>query len=197
MFLSKIMMDLGHAEVVRDLGDRDRLHRKLMLLFPDFPGGGSNNARERMKILYRVEAPVILMQSALEPVTTRIPAGYRIAGIKQILESGSLLEGAQYRFRLEANVCYRENASRRRRALDSEEDQEAWLFRRGLQAGFEVVDYSVETLPAVKARAGLFYVVRFDGVLLVKDAALLFSAIEDGIGPAKAYGYGLLSLRKN
>jgi CRISPR system Cascade subunit CasE len=38
--------------------------------------------------------------------------------------------------------------------------------------------------------------VRFDGVLRVTDAARLVEAVRSGIGPAKAFGFGLLSLRR-
>ena len=36
--------------------------------------------------------------------------------------------------------------------------------------------------------------VRFDGTLQVTDARALARAVRDGIGPAKAFGFGLLSL---
>ncbi|MEM8558824.1 MAG: type I-E CRISPR-associated protein Cas6/Cse3/CasE [Bacteroidota bacterium] len=44
-----------------------------------------------------------------------------------------------------------------------------------------------------KARLGLFGV-RFDGVLRVNDPEKVLGAIRTGIGPAKAFGFGLLSL---
>lgn len=36
--------------------------------------------------------------------------------------------------------------------------------------------------------------VRFDGVLRVTDVEVLLDALRGGIGPAKAFGFGLLSL---
>ena len=37
--------------------------------------------------------------------------------------------------------------------------------------------------------------VRFDGVLRVTDAGLFRAAVEAGVGPGRAYGFGLLSFR--
>lgn len=194
MFLSKVTMDLTKREVSLDLEDRDRLHRKLLLLFPDYPGGAPN-ARERMGILFRVEAPLIYMQSAIAPISTRIPDGYKITVTKEISSSFALVKvGGEYRFRLEANVTYREMESRRRRGLETEEDIEEWLFRRGNMGGFEIVDYAAETLPPVKARRGLFHVVRFDGVLKVKTVEPFLKTLKEGVGPGKVYGLGMVSL---
>lgn len=196
MFLSKVTMDLSRREVSLDLEDRDRLHRKLLLLFPDYPGGAPN-ARELMGILFRVEAPLIYMQSAIAPISTRIPDGYKISVTKEISASFALVKtGGEYRFRLEANVTYREMESRRRRGLETEEDIQEWLFRRGDLAGFEIVDYAAETLPPVKARRGSFHVVRFDGVLKVKTVEPFLKTLKDGVGPGKVYGLGMVSLSR-
>lgn len=194
MWLSKVMLDL--SKVSRDLTDRDRMHRKLLLLFPDYPGGAPN-ARERMGILFRVEAPVIYLQSSIEPIPTRLPDGYKIVVAKEITANyASIKAGSGYRFRLEANVCYREMESRRRKGLETAEEMEEWLFRRGNQGGFRVVDYVAETLPQVRARKGAFHIVRFDGTLKVETLELFLKALREGVGPAKVYGCGMISLGK-
>lgn len=194
MFLSKISMDLTRHDVAQDLADRDRLHRKMLLLFPDFPGGAPN-ARERLGVLFRVEAPVILVQSKIAPVGDRIPAGYKIVATKEISSTyASVAAGKEYRFRLEANVCYREMESRKRMSLKTDEEVKEWLFRKAELGGFEVMDFGSETLPPIRARKGQFHAVRFDGVLKVKDLEPFCKSLYDGIGPAKVYGLGLLSL---
>jgi CRISPR system Cascade subunit CasE len=187
-------MDL--SKVAKDLVDRDRLHRKLLLLFPDYPGGAPN-ARERMGIIFRAEPPVIYLQSSIEPISTRIPDGYKIVITKEITTHyASLKTGSVYRFRLEANVCYRESASRSRKALETGEEMEEWLFRHGEQGGFKVVDYVAETLPQIRARKGSFHVVRFDGVLKVETLEPFLKTLREGVGPAKVYGCGMISLGK-
>lgn len=195
MFLSKISMDLSQRMVALDLADRDRLHQVVLKLFPDFPGGGAPNARERLGVLFRVEAPVILLQSKLAPVDTRIPAGYKILATKDVSSVySSLAAGKEYRFRLEANPAYRDSESRQRRPLETDAEHEEWLFRKGSQGGFEIVDYGMESLPPILARKGHFHVTRFDGVLKVKEIASFTKILTDGIGPAKVYGCGLLSV---
>lgn len=195
MFLSKISMDLSRREVALDLADRDRLHQVVLKLFPDFPGGGAPNARERLGVLFRVEAPVILLQSKIAPVDTRIPAGYKITATKDISSVySSLSAGKDYRFRLEANPAYRDSESRRRRPLETEEDLDEWIHRKGSQAGFDLMDYGLETLPPILARRGQFKSIRFDGVLKVKELQLFLKSLADGIGPGKVYGLGLLSV---
>lgn len=194
MFLSKISMDLSRREVALDLADRDRLHRKMLLLFPDFPGGAPN-ARERLGILFRVEAPIILLQSKIAPVDTRIPAGYKITATKDVSQVySSVSSGKEYRFRLEANVAYRDSETRRRRPLETEEDIDEWIHRKGAQGGFQVVDYGMEILPPILARKGRFTATRFDGVLKVNDPTSFTKILADGVGPAKVYGLGMLSV---
>lgn len=196
MFISKVTMDLSKREVALDLDDRDRLHRKLLLLFPDYPGG-ARNARELMGILFRVEAPVIYLQSSIAPIQSRLPDGYKILITKETTSTfSSIKAGGEYRFRLEANVTYRDSQTRSRLALQEEAEIEQWLFRRGDLGGFEIVDYAMETLPPVKARRGMFHAVRFDGVLKVKTIAPFIKALKEGIGPGKVYGLGMVSLGK-
>lgn len=195
MFLTKMLLDLSLKDVALDLADRDRLHRKLLLLFPDYPGGGAPNARELMGILFRVEAPIIYMQSKIAPISTRIPNGYKISGTKEISSNyASVKAGNSYKFKLEANVSYREIQSGRRLALETDEEIEEWLFRRGDMGGFEIVDYDADPLPEIRARKGQFNVVRFEGILRVKTLEAFQKVLSDGIGQGKVYGLGMLSI---
>lgn len=113
------------------------------------------------------------------------------------------LEGAAFRA-----------ARGRRVALVREEDRVAWLERQGERHGFRILHRPVRAggevhqLPELRtsnahttwwSRAGERRVrhdgVDFEGVLEVVDADALARAVRAGIGPAKALGYGLLSLR--
>ncbi len=193
MILSKIQMDLANPGVVRALADRDLLHKNILAMFPDYPGG-AKNARELMGVLFRVEAPIILLQSQISPTPARMPAGYRIGASKDISASYlSIRDGAEYRFRLEANVCYR-NGDGKRHALSEPEGQERWLRRRAERAGFSVLDYGAEELPLIRARRGQFFAVRFDGVLQVKALEPFVKSLREGVGQGKVYGLGLISL---
>jgi len=47
-----------------------------------------------------------------------------------------------------------------------------------------------------ETKRALFSAARFDGILQVTDSNKLKETLENGIGPAKAFGFGLLSLRR-
>lgn len=195
MILSKIQMDLANPSVVKALADRDILHKDILRIFPDYPGG-ARNARELMGILFRVEAPIILLQSQIPPVATRIPEGYRILGQKDVSANYlAVRDGAECRFRLEANVTWRDQEGRRH-GIKEEEGREQWLYRRGDRGGFEVVDCGFEELPLVRARRGHFHVVRFDGTLRVKAIQPFMETLKRGVGQGKVYGLGMLSLAR-
>ncbi len=99
-----------------------------------------------------------------------------------------------------------------RRALLDPDDQAEWLARQGttrerdglLVGGF--IPRHVNTIPLEPARRPGSVVsheqkkwiphvgVRFDGVLEVTDAHAFLNTLAAGIGPAKAFGFGLLSI---
>jgi len=78
-----------------------------------------------------------------------------------------------------------------------------WIERRGEAAGFSIVQLTL-------AQAGYAYVnktgkvgqgqrlrsVRYEGILSVTDADKFLAAVVSGIGPAKAFGFGLLSIAR-
>jgi len=111
-----------------------------------------------------------------------------------------LSEGRVYRFRLLANPTVKRNG--RRLGLLREEDQRAWLARKLADAGGELVGCVASTHglrrseknPHKDASVQTHLAVLFDGALRVKDAGRLCRALETGIGAAKGYGFGLLSL---
>ncbi|WP_448576220.1 type I-E CRISPR-associated protein Cas6/Cse3/CasE [Thermomicrobium sp.] len=112
---------------------------------------------------------------------------------------------------------YRPNG--RRVDLRRVEDQLTWLVRKGEQHGFRVLSVRVrddtvtlgpQPLQADARPAGkvvgwrpasngagqklTFAAVVYDGVLRVTDPIRFREALESGIGPAKAFGFGLLSI---
>ncbi|MHA6802940.1 type I-E CRISPR-associated protein Cas6/Cse3/CasE [Salinifilum ghardaiensis] len=119
--------------------------------------------------------------------------------------------------RLHPNNDQRNDGTRRhnrRVPLQRPEEQLSWLARQAEQRGFVLPagrtgepDVAATPLPDLsgrqqddtgeaKARRNKITVapVRFDGRLVVTDPDQLVQAIIDGVGPAKAYGCGLLSL---
>lgn len=165
----------------------------------------------------------LLVQSRVEPEWERLPPGY-LTEQSQVRVLDPLLEtvkpGRRFAFRLVAvplrNIPGEpdENGNRprgRKVAMRDPDDQISWIIRRGERHGFVIPagahgDPNVAPSPCPPVRGhkpeepgkkvGRVTVnpTRFDGQLVVTDVDALTAALCDGIGPAKAYGCGLLSL---
>ena len=143
------------------------------------------------------------------------------AAVKEIDAAvAAIRNGMHLRYRLVANPARKidtksapDGARRNGRRVPVRGDDAvvAWLVRHAERAGFELAADDAGTGPAVvvrplgdvvggSARPGLGrprVTVRgflLDGQLTVTDAERLRRAIAEGIGPAKAYGFGLLSV---
>lgn len=132
----------------------------------------------------------------------------------------AIREGMLLRFRLRANPTRKidtksgpdgRRRNGRRVELRRDDQLEDWLRRKAEASGFRVLSARnrAETPNArvvaegkIKGRRNsargpatmTFAAILFDGALEVTDAALFRRALEQGIGPGKAYGFGLLSV---
>jgi len=110
-----------------------------------------------------------------------------------------LQENMELRFRLLANPTIRLKETAKRIAV-APEQLEPWLHRKSQKAGFgldatktHVVNTQWRTV--IKTETKLrFFTARYEGILTVTDPEKLAAALEQGIGPAKAFGCGLLSV---
>lgn len=93
----------------------------------------------------------------------------------------------------------------RRQPLTAREDLEQWIARKAEGGGFAVDQSRVAIHPAKKETfvkreestghlLGVIQGVEFRGTLEVTDREKFIVAFRAGIGPAKAFGYGLLAL---
>jgi CRISPR system Cascade subunit CasE len=124
-----------------------------------------------------------------------------------------VLPDRSFRFRLLANptrkvrnktsVGLEKNG--RRVALRDMDALCSWILRKGEQFGFTICsDRSstarlLLTIVRMPDRSGpeagvTLAAVQYDGILVVSDVAGLVRGLREGIGPGKAYGFGLLSL---
>jgi len=169
----------------------------------------------------RTHAPFLLVQSRLPPDWDRLPPRYLLespAGEPEPVRKSllpfleALHDGATFRFRLRANPTKKAatrdevsglHARSKRVDLRQEEDQRQWLTRKGQQHGFLAQALRVQDEPRItgRRRSGQGNVptvvvapVLYQGMLQVTNARALRQAVEEGIGPARAYGCGLLSL---
>lgn len=207
MHLSRLILNPRNRQVRSELACPYEMHRTISQAF------GDDLSDER--ILYRVDVdrrtgvPTVLVQSQTEPDWSVLPDdGYLLEtdgdnpdskAVDPGFSAGQLLS-----FRLRANPVKRDNDTGRRLGLLKEDDQRQWLDRKGERSGFRVVRCHVipEGLQEFAKRRGgaqheiTLLSVRFEGLLQVTDPDALREALEAGIGPAKSFGFGLLSLAR-
>jgi len=179
------------------------LHQSLWRLFPNRPDGMRD-------FLFRVEqekrgvGASILMQSQMEPATNvdfvelKAKRDYAL----------NLVEGQRLRFLLKANPVktIKDEKGRKdakgeikkcRVPLIKEEEQLQWLARRfdGIAKLCEV--QVAPCLPIYfhkQGQAGKVVPVKFEGIMMISNPATFKAMLDKGIGPAKAFGCGMLSL---
>lgn len=237
IYLSRLILNARVARVRRDVSDVYQLHRTVLAAFPQVPDGAS--ARDRFGILYRIEALDrdpwlfrLLVQSQEQPDWSRLPA--QIFGpapdergnpaVRRVDEDyARIKQGARFFFRLRANPTRRlsnrtpgrdDPLAGKRVTLLREEEQLAWLERKGERHGFRLLRTQIDPrIPAVQAaHQGMergrrrahdhpqnvvtltFGATLFTGHLEVTDAERFRAALTDGIGSGKAFGFGLLSI---
>lgn len=221
--LSRLVLNPRAPEVQRDLADAQEMHRTIMRGFPDIPSAAARaelGILYRLEVARLTGVPTLLVQSGSAPDWSKLPAGYLLQlnepnpASKAIgAHYAAISSGMRLAFRLRANPTrkietktgpdgVRRNG--RRVELTREEDQHAWLARRAEQAGFAIDTMQVQPDAALGAhqrarrtagRSGLtHYAVLFEGTLTVMDTDCFKAALVSGIGPGKAYGFGLLSI---
>jgi CRISPR system Cascade subunit CasE len=182
----------------------------------DFSDGQIHVARDSNGgFLYRVDPrppgrAVILVQSAIEPDWS-----YAFRNAKHLLASDPQVRVWNPSFSAGMRLCFRLQANTIRRLKSSEPNQlgprvsipptpeamQDWLSRRAEIAGFQV-DALTAAVPgfeyvnkSVTENQGIrFRSVRYEGSLTVVEAEKFRQAVESGIGPAKSFGFGLLSV---
>lgn len=205
MYLSRVILNPEHPEALRAVGNPYRLHQLLWQAFPDREDGGAGRVLFRLETQQSIPAPVALVQSehepdwrALHPVVARAESRPYTPAVS----AGQIL-----RFRLRANPTKRlpapsHDKDGQRVQLFKEEEQLAWLKRKAAEAGFRVLECRVSGVERQVSRKGdgprvIHQAVTFDGLLQVTGPDTFTEAVASGIGPAKGFGFGLLSLARS
>lgn len=201
MYLSRLILNPNTKAVIRDTNNINDMHRTIMSCFPQKK---SDTPRADMGILYRLEVipekhkePVLYVQSKVEPMWECLPEKYLHIPV-EVKEIGKLLsrleEGEVLYFTLVANPSIKNGS--KRTALIGAEKRLAWLQREGDKYGFALYPDVFVGRDLEKYRYGEKVVVsaRFSGHLRITNANAFAQGLSHGIGPAKAYGCGLLSL---
>ena len=166
---------------------------------------------------------MLLVQSQLEPDWRFLDAsGYLLRGAQTKTFSPQLQNGQMLSFRLRANptkcaVAPDQKTGRGKRVgIFKEDERRAWLLRQAARCGFEIPvvgaledgapvhDFRLTDEKALRATPegphkstqAVLSAALFEGRLVVSDAKVFSDALENGIGAAKAFGFGLLSLKR-
>lgn len=201
MYLSQIVLDLVDKRTERVLSDVYRLHQFVM--------SGFSTYEQPSRILFRLEPEVrgnvarLLVQSQVKPAWGEID-GERKATLnvqtKKFVPQFS--EAARYRFRLRANPTV--TREKKRYGLIRDEALFEWLKRKeaAIGASFRSVcaideGYVVGT-GKMSERVDKIAIktARFEGWLEIREPATFNQALSGGIGSAKAFGCGLLSVAR-
>ena len=105
------------------------------------------------------------------------------------------LSHQSYNFELRANPTRMSKTGNRQAIIESPE-LEAWMARKAAQGGFVIqsllIDVEGPKFFTAKGRSGLHHSVNFKGSFLVENPQLFSATFAQGIGSAKAFGFGLL-----
>jgi CRISPR system Cascade subunit CasE len=206
MFLSRVEIPWEAARNPYDV------HRQLWRLFPGEEREVRRHSDEtRQGFLFHVEksgpgrTARLLVQSRQAP---EIAQGLVMLGTREIRPEPSA--GQRLSFLLTANPIKTivdaerldkpdKKSEKCRVPLIREEDQREWLARK-LSGAAEVEAVTLQPRPPIYFRkgnrGGKLACVTYEGVLRVTHSGNLVSLLENGVGPAKAFGCGLLLVRR-
>jgi CRISPR system Cascade subunit CasE len=214
MYLTRMHLNRRLRTAQRLLSSPQRIHAAVEDCFP--PGAlAATGGRTLWRIDPADHGEALLIASPIQPDMRHLveQAGWQTDSAWEtrpytpLLES--LAEGQQWRFRLTANPIHAARkgdwADTKPCAITGAKRQEEWLQKRCEGMGFTIPDGPEESHQlAVKSQRTLRFnresrqvkiaTVTYEGILAVTEPNLLSTAMTTGIGRAKAYGCGMLTI---
>ncbi len=194
MYLSKVFLQ------PKQLNNAHEWHKALWTLFPNLERGTC------APFLFRIERMNLAKGADLLVQSDRLPEKY--SDIARVLAhkpwQPQFRQGQTLTFSLRANPTkkIRDQNNRERKIrvpLIKEEEQESWLRRKLGDVG-DVQELGIQKHPPIYfrkgSRAGKIIPVSFDGILKVQNPDALRQIWESGVGPAKAFGFGMLMIKR-
>lgn len=204
MYLSQLKFQVFHAQARRTLQTPYNLHAAVMGGFPEHKNTPDS------RVLFRQEIAKAYSPWAEVLVQSQIPADWNYLeenlgpafSQQQKAVIIAISKGQFLRFRLRANPVVTKGG--KRLPVFGENHQRAWLAQRGPKHGFELRDFSLideGQWQATKEEGEnkhtiAICTVLYEGLLLVSDPGEFSRALAGGIGPAKGFGCGLLSVAR-
>src|SRR3990172_2452879 len=205
MYLSLLTLNRSRTAMLW-LSNPYRVHQRLMMACTDDP-----------RLLFRIEADEQKSQVLVQ--THHAPAWERAFDEFDVLLrepehkafNPVLVKDGLYRFRLLANPTAKKTFEKdggekhkSRLGIFKEADQIEWLKRELSESGAELMHWRVNPRgmvyshknPQKDKQTQVHYAVLFEGILKVNHSEQVLQSLQTGIGPAKGYGFGLLSLAR-
>ena len=214
MYLSRLRFHTANREARHTLQTPYHIHATVMRAFPkpdNLPDTPKHIHSTDARVLFRREQDQhfspwveILVQSMKAPNWNELAQSLGQAFIfEQKAFSIAFSPKQHLRFRLRANPVV--TRDKKRLPIIGEVEQRAWLERQGKKHGFELADCSLfdegkwdahkEDENGQKHSIAISTVF-YEGRLIVSDPELFSRAVAAGIGPAKGFGCGLLSVAR-
>ncbi len=184
---------VGYRELIRfGVVDNYHWHKKIWELFPEM----RDEARE---FLYRLDSRRDGVKLLL--LSSSTPTFPDWGEWRSKVIDGAFLEHAQYQFQCRVNPTFRRKSDRRRIGLTREPEIVSWFERKAAAGGFEVAHQTLDVAaPRIetfsrKGVLGRHIAVDLCGHLEVTDRKKFIANFTKGVGPAKAFGFGLMMLK--
>jgi len=189
MYLTRIRFkDISTRKSVRDLGSVYEMHRTVLSGFGKDP-----------KVLYRLEVGYLLILSSKKP-------SYNVDYFEDV---ETKKYNMQYKkdqslaFRMRCNAVKRSKDTGKYYPVIEEDKLKVWLDKRATDNGFEVVRLvsSCEDPEISYKKIGdkeikqTHHSVLMNGIIKIIDEEKFIHALQSGIGRARSYGFGLLSVK--
>ncbi|MDO5697168.1 MAG: type I-E CRISPR-associated protein Cas6/Cse3/CasE [Dermatophilus congolensis] len=216
MYLSRFQLNPAREGTRRLLGSPQRMHAAVMAAYP---------AGVDVRPLWRLDSPsrheyTLYIVGAARPDLTHLveQAGWPTTATWDTTTYGEFLGRLQaeqtWRFRLTANPVRVIPAGEGERGkvvpCSTEADQQQWLRDKSARWGFTLAgspngvrvtgrvrdEFNRREVDGSARRRVTISRARFDGVLTVTDPEALRAAMTGGMGRAKAYGCGLMTLAR-
>jgi CRISPR system Cascade subunit CasE len=216
MYLSRIELDFAKYETKRALGSPQILHAGV-------EGCRPHSLREESRGLWRVDCLngrlYLLLLTPEKPDFTSFAAQFCPPGQRGEIKScdgllARIQTGQEWRFRLRANPAHSvksdKNTPERGKVYGhvTVEQQKEWLRKKTHGCGFTLKSdengnelFDVTQSEHIRFRRQDKYVTlavaTFEGILRITDAKMFTIALTEGIGRAKAYGCGLMTIARS
>jgi CRISPR system Cascade subunit CasE len=225
MYLARFVLNADSRPIRQMLADPTAVHQFVMSMFPDDVGPEARKflgVLHRVDRSVRGEF-VLLVQANVAPDLTKVKKEQLASNLHDfdtVASSGSenpsvrsisgdiesWKPGTRFVFRLKANATKKINTKtgsdgRRKNGsrvpVRGDEGRREWFFRHAEVAGFRCDELRIEETQLHQGRKDrVFSGALFEGVISVADIVAFRSAHAAGIGSAKAFGFGLLSLHR-